>query len=326
MLSIFSPSSFAFFNIAAEEYILRNFSEDVFMLYINTGSIIVGKHQNTLSEINQDWVILHQIPVVRRLTGGGSVFHDPGNLNFSFIMKGISESASSFERYTRPVLEVLNSLGVEALLEGRNDLTIKGLKFSGNAKTHLFGKTLQHGTILFSSKMLDLSAALKVNPFKFSDKAVKSVRSRVTNVSEHLLQPLTLEQFVMLIRAKVHNDYPDIVDYTFTKTDISAINKLVEDKYSTWEWNFGRSPRYNLSHTLRSKIGIFEFYLQVNKGVLEEVKIYGDFFSSRELSELESGLCGVEHKREAIATALQELDYRSFLGDIELEEILSALF
>ncbi|GAB1468418.1 lipoate--protein ligase [Candidatus Cloacimonadota bacterium] len=326
MLSIFSTSRFAPFNIAAEEYILRSFKQDVFMLYINNPSIIVGRHQNTLAEINQDWVILKQIPVVRRLTGGGSVFHDPGNLNFSFLMHDAEETTRSFERYTRPVLDVLNDLGVNAILEGRNDLTIGGRKFSGNAKTNAFGKTLQHGTILFSSKIGDLSAALKVKPFKFNDKAVKSIRARVTNVSEHLLAPLALEDFVGLVRSKVHSLYPDIEEYSFCEADNAAIHTLVKEKYDTWEWNFGRSPNYNISHELRCNAGIIELYLQVDKGIIQEIKIFGDYFSSRETSELEKALTCVPHRREAISEVLQRMDYRSFFGDVDLENLLSAMF
>jgi len=217
-------------------------------------------------------------------------------------------------------------LGISAVLEGRNDLTINGLKFSGNAKTVAFGKTLQHGTILFSSKIGDLSSALKVKPFKFADKAVKSVRARVTNVSEHLPQPLTLQDFVALVRAKVHYLYPEIKDYFLSPADQAAIRELVTDKYETWEWNYGKSPRYNLHYELRSKAGIIEFFLQVNKGIILEARIFGDFFSSRDISELEQGLAGLVHKRKVIADTLQKLDFKSFFGEVELEEILGAMF
>jgi len=164
MLFIVSDSHHAPFNIATEEYILHHIPEDVFLLYINAPSIIVGKHQNTLAEVNLDYVREHHIPVVRRLTGGGTVFHDLGNLNFSFIVTDDSDKLHTFEKYTRPILEVLNRLGVEARLEGRNDLTIKGMKFSGNAKAIIAGRILQHGTILFASRINDLSKALKANP------------------------------------------------------------------------------------------------------------------------------------------------------------------
>jgi len=326
MLSILSTSNFAPFNIASEEYILKGFPEDVFLLYINAPSIIVGKHQNTLAEINRDWVEQHKIPVVRRLTGGGSVFHDPGNLNFSFLMRESGETDRSFARYTKPVLEVLHDLGIPAKLEGRNDLTIEGRKFSGNAKTFIHGKTLQHGTILFASQIGDLSAALNVKESKFTDKAVKSVRARVTNVSEHLKQPLDLQQFITLVRSKVHSLYPEIKEYSYSETDMAAINSLVQDKYATWQWNYGRSPRYNLSHELRCKAGGIELYLQVNKGIIEEISIFGDFFSAREIAELEQALTGLEHQREKVAAMLEKMDYRSFFGEVELAELLEAMF
>lgn len=326
MLSILSPFSFAPLNIASEEYILRNFTDDVFLLYINNPSIIVGKHQNTLAEINTDWVRKHNIPVVRRLTGGGSVFHDPGNLNFSFIMNSQSDDDRGFAKYTLPVLEVLHDLGIAAELKGRNDLTIADRKFSGNAKTQFAGKTLQHGTILFSSQIGDLSAALKNKPEKFNDKAVKSIRARVTNVSEHLRQPMFLHEFIALVRAKVQDLYPLVQNYEYTAADELAINLLAQNKYNTWEWNYGVSPRYNLHHKLRCQAGSIEFYLEVQKGSISSARIFGDFFSNRELSELEEALIGAKHQREVLAEIFTRLDYRSFFGEVELEELLQAMF
>ena len=326
MLLIISNSNFAPFNIATEEYLLKHTEHDCFLLYRNKPSIIVGRHQNTLSEINHEYVVENEISVVRRMTGGGTVFHDLGNLNFCFIMQNAGDASWSFEKYTQPVLSTLRELGIDARLEGRNDLTIAGMKFSGNAKLVWQDKTLQHGTILFSSKMADLSAALKVNPLKFADKAVKSVRARVTNVSEHLATPLALGDFIEKIRAQVSALYPDAQDYSFSETELAIIQNLVDIKYDTWEWNYGTSPKYNYYKAIRTKAGTIEFYLHVAKGKIEKLQIFGDFFGRKDLAELESALIGVAHRQEEVLACLQTIDVSSFFGDVSAEEIATAMF
>ena len=326
MLSIFSKSNFAPYNIATEEYLLRVMDTEAFLLYINAPSIIVGMHQNSIAEINLDYVKEHQIPVVRRLTGGGTVFHDLGNLNFCFIMNAADDNPWTFAKYTAPILEVLNDLGVNAMLKGRNDLVIEDMKFSGNAKLVERGKILQHGTILYSSRMGALTAALKVNPLKFSDKAVKSIRSRVTNVSEHLPEALPLEEFTALIRAKVYSLYPDARDYSFTPEDEVAIQKLCDEKYNTWDWNFGTSPKYNLSRAIRTAAGTIESYLDIQKGRISQIRIYGDFFSSRPISELEEILTGMAHNEQDIFSKLEEIDHQAYFGAVTPTELLELFF
>lgn len=325
MLSIFSPSHYAPFNIALEEYILKNFSEDCFLLYINEPCLIVGRFQNTIAEINYPWVQEHNIPVVRRLTGGGTVFHDLGNLNFSFIMNS-EDDVGGFAKYTAPVISVLNDLGVPARLEGRNDLTIDGLKFSGNAKLVQSGKTLQHGTILFASHVESLANALKVNPLKFSDKAVKSVRARVTNVADHLPNPMKLEEFIPLVRMKIHSLYPDARDYFLSGEDKAAVEQLVKEKYACWDWNYGKSPQYNLANAIRSKSGTIELYLDVSNGIITSLRIFGDFFSPMEMKDLEQAFSGVAHDAECVRQTLLDADYQTYLGDVELDELVSAMF
>lgn len=217
MLCIHHHSTDPYFNIATDEYIFKHLREDCFMLWRNDNAIIVGKHQNTQAEINKDYVKEHGIHVVRRLSGGGAVYHDLGNLNFSFTRTGDNaEEMIDFKRYTQPILEVLQSLGVQAEFSGRNDLLIEGKKFSGNAEHVFKNKVLHHGTLLFSSHMPDISGALKISPMKYKDRAVKSVPSRVTNIQDHLQEKITVEEFAQRIMDHITGTFPDCRMYEFT--------------------------------------------------------------------------------------------------------------
>jgi len=312
--------------LATEEFLLKHKSEDCFYLFINSPSIIVGKNQNTLAEINVEYVQKNNIDVIRRLTGGGAVFHDPGNLNFTFIKEDKKDKNIDFRKYTQPILDVLNDLGVDARFEGRNDLTIKGKKFSGNAKHFYKDKILQHGTLLFSSKLPDLSQALKVNPLKFQDKAVKSIRSRVTNISEHLLSPITLQEFEDRIINHVRSLYTDSEIYELTESDIEAINNLVEKKYGTWDWNFGSSPKYNFQKGIKTSGGHIEINLDVDKGKIIKAKILGDFFHLKPIEELESLLEDVPHDYETLKKKLEDISLENYIANTTTDEFIEGLF
>ena len=296
------------------------------MLWQNDNAIIVGKHQNTLAEINIDYVREHNIKVVRRLSGGGAVYHDMGNLNYSFTKTGENTEMVDFKKYTLPMLEVLRSLGVDARFEGRNDLTIDGKKFSGNAEHVFKNKVLHHGTLLFTSEMKNVSGALKINPLKYSDKAVKSVPKRVTNISDHLKTPITIEEFADKIINHILTTYDDCVLYEFTEKDLAAIQKIRDEKYATWEWNYGKSPDYNFKKGIRNDGGTLEMNLEVEKGVIKKVKIYGDFFNEKDIAEIESGLENTAHDENEIRKVLDQYEIGKYFHNMNVNDLLSAMF
>ena len=328
MLIIRRHNTDPYFNLATEEYVLKEVKDDSFMLWRNEPSIIVGKHQNTLAEINQDYVKANSIKVVRRLSGGGAVFHDLGNLNFTFTMQGSGdENLINFRKYTEPILEVLVKLGIDARFEGRNDLTIGGKKFSGNAMHIWKNKVLSHGTLLFSSHMTDLSGALNADPLKFKDKAVKSVRSRVTNISEHLKHTMDVMEFSALIEEHIMEKYPDAILYELSEKDHVRIQQMVDEKYGTWEWNFGYSPRYNFRKILRTmNSGTLEFNLDVREGIIREVKIFGDYFNKYDTEEIETALRNIQHQEEQIRKALSRFMIGDYFNNLTMEEFMEGMF
>lgn len=326
MLCIYHESTDPYFNIATDEYILKYLDEDCFMLWRNDNAIIVGQYQNTLAEINYEYVKEHDIKVVRRLSGGGAVYHDLGNLNFSFTEKGKDSNLSNFEKFTRPIVEVLQGMGVNAHFEGKNDLMIDGKKFSGNAAHIYKNKILHHGTILFASEMRNVAEALKINPVKYQDKAVKSVPKRVTNIFDHLKTKMTLEEFTRKLMDHVLTTYPNARLYRFTEEDKKIIQKLRDEKYATNEWNYGKSPDYNFKKAIRTKGGLLEMNLEVKKGVIEKAKIFGDFFSEKGISEIENALVNTHHEESELRAKLSKFPIEKHFSNITLDELISAMF
>ncbi|GAM15062.1 lipoate--protein ligase [Mesobacillus selenatarsenatis] len=315
-------------NLAIEEYALKNLDidETYLLFYINEPSIIIGKNQNTIEEINTEYVESNGIHVVRRLSGGGAVYHDLGNLNFSFITKDDGESFHNFRKFTEPVVNALRKLGVNAELSGRNDLLAEGRKISGNAQFSTRGRMFSHGTLLFDSEIESVVSALNVKKDKIESKGIKSIRSRVANISEFLSEKVTIEQFRSLLLRNIFEGLDDIPEYVLTEQDWEKIHELSKERYQNWDWNYGKSPKFNLQHSHRFPVGQIDVRFEVNKGIIENCKIYGDFFGVGDVTEIEDKLTGIKYEKSQIAGALEAVDIKHYFGNISKEDFINLIY
>ena len=313
-------------NLAMEEYVLKHLPSDdsYFLFYVNDPSIIVGKNQNTIEEVNKQYVDEQHIHVVRRISGGGAVYHDKGNLNFSFVTNDDGNSFHNFKKFTDPIVQALQSMGVDAEMTGRNDIQVGSAKISGNAMVKVKDRMFSHGTLMLNSNLEEVKNALKVNPKKIQSKGVKSVRKRVANIEEFLDEPITIDQFKQIILRTLFGEH-EVEEYCLTEEDWNNIKQLSNEKYRTWDWNYGKNPKYNFERDEKFEKGFIQIKFDVKKGKIEHAKIFGDFFGEGNVNELEETLIGTSHDYEHIKEAMENYDFYHYFGDIDKDSILKLM-
>lgn len=321
-------------NLAIEYHLLNNviLDEPILLFYINEPSIIIGRNQNTIEEINTEYVEKQNIHIVRRFSGGGAVYHDFGVFCFCFITKDDGDSFRDFGKFTEPIIESLHKMGVEgAKLEGRNDLLINGQKFSGNAMYSKNGRMTAHGTIMFDSDIEEVVNALKVRKDKIESKGIKSIRSRVTNIKPYLsddYQFLSTKEFRdrLLLNIFDVTRAEDVKEYKLTDQDWKQIEELSKKYFSNWDWNYGKSPKFELVRRHRFSIGSVEFKMNVDKGLIQDIRIFGDFFGLGDISDVEEKLAGVKYDISSINEALDEINIKKYFGNITKEELVHLIY
>lgn len=323
MYVVYNDSHDPHYNLALEEYLFREFPEDCIMLWQNSPAVIVGRFQNTLAEVNFPFLKENSIPVVRRITGGGAVYHDLGNLNFTFIEKNTAGKID-MERFSRRIAGALHQMGFPVQVAGRNDLVINGRKISGAAQHQTRDRVLHHGTLLYQVNMENLAASLNVKAEKISSKGVASVRSRVANLVEYAGAPRPIPEFAGRLAELLTNAQGE--KYFLSEQELKKVKDLCETKYRLREWNFGRSPAYNWVKIGRLSCGMVECYLQVEEGIIQSCNIFGDFFSALPIEELEQELIGVRLSRQYLEAILTEAKLRAHFGEITLQEFNDLLF
>ncbi|CCW37742.1 Lipoate-protein ligase A [Streptococcus agalactiae 09mas018883] len=327
MKYIINTSNDPAYNVALEAYAFQKLTDidEIFILWINEPAIIIGRHQNTIQEINKEFIDKNGIHVVRRLSGGGAVYHDLNNLNYTIISNNTQEGAFDFQTFSKPVIDTLAKLGVKAEFTGRNDLEINGQKFAGNAQAYYKGRMMHHGCLLFDVDMSVLGQALKVSKDKIESKGIKSVRARVTNIVDHLSDKITVQEFSDAILAQMKEEYPEMDEYVLSDAELSEIQAMRDNQFATWDWTYGKAPEYTIERGVRYPAGKITTYANVENSTIKSVKIFGDFFGVKPVDDIEKMLEGVRYDYKDVLAALKTVDTSQYFSRMTPEEITKAI-
>ncbi|MEM7335309.1 MAG: lipoate--protein ligase [Chloroflexota bacterium] len=313
------------FNLALEEFLLRELTleEPLLLFYINAPSVIVGRNQNTVEEIDQSYIDANNVNVVRRLSGGGAVYHDLGNLNYSFIVNG-REQINRFSDFLNPVIETLNEMGVPATQGGNSDIVLDGKKLSGNAQYATLTRMFSHGTLLFDTNIEHMLNALNPRRVKIESKAVQSVRSAVTNIREALPTDMRIDELKARLLKNIFKS-DAIPQYELSADDLAKVEQLRNERYNNWEWNVGRSPRFNIKNNGQFPYDKIVAHIYVEKGMIKTVKLFGAFFGEKPAEELEQQLKGQRFDRQSLEELLKTVDVSQFIAGISDEQFLALM-
>jgi lipoate-protein ligase A len=264
---------------------------------------------------------------VRRISGGGAVYHDLNNLNYTIISNESKDSRNfDFKAFSEPVIHTLKELGVEAEFTGRNDITIEDKKICGNAQAYLDGRVMHHGCLLFDVDLTVLSKALETSKEVVDAKGVKSVRSRVVNILPYLQKKITINEFSENILNHMKEKYPDMKEYIFNLEELQAIEKSKQEKFGNWNWNFGSNPIAEIIRERRYPAGKTQLFINTEKGVIKDIKIYGTFFGIKsDLTEVQNLLKGVKYSTEEVNKILSTIDITPYFSGFSTEELTDAI-
>lgn len=327
MIYVLNDSNDPYYNSALEEFLFEDMKEydKIFMLWINEPTVYVGKFQNTISEINLKYIEENNINVIRRNSGGGAVYHDLGNLNYTIISNEGTQNTFDFKKFAMPVIEMLKELDIAAESTGRNDISINGKKICGNAQYMRGGRVLHHGCILFDVNLENLQQALNVSSDKIESKGLKSVRSRVDNVYFNLKEKFDNKEFSKRLLDFMIKENADMKEYVLSESDKENILKRRNEKFKTWDWIYGKSPEFNITRKRRFTGGGIQANIDVKNGFIKGIKFYGDFFSNNDIEEFENLIKDTKYEKSHILNALNDAEYKKYFPSFEQNQILESI-
>ena len=321
-----NPSTNPYYNMAFDEYCLESLpiDEPVFFLWQNRPAVIVGFNQEVNTEVNLDYLKENGIDLVRRVTGGGAVYHDLENLNYTIV--GRSEDLErDYPEYASLLAKALQTLGVPATLSGRNDILVEGRKVSGFAKRVCKNRLMVHGTLMYNVDVDVLTHVLNPSTTKLQSKGIASVRSRVANLCDYLPEIPDIQSFSQRLEEILSNNYRD-TEYQLTETELAHIQQLTDKKFATWEWNYGRSPKATLTHSSRLACGTVEIHLTLAENRISSCRFGGDFLGNLPASDVEKALTGIPYEINEIRKCLSKLEISRYFDRVSADNLLEMMF
>lgn len=304
MRILISDSNDPFYNISLEEYLIKTMKEDdIFLLYINSSSVIIGKNQDPHSEVNIKYAKENEIDIVRRMSGGGAVYHDLGNLNYSFILQGKENEIYDFKKFSAPIVNALRKNKINVKFSGRNDLLVDGQKISGSAQFTHNGNLLHHGTILFNTDFSKINFILTPNKDKNKSKGVKSVKSRITNLCDHSSLK-DMGSLIDIFKKEILGD-----ELILNENQVYDVIKMSIDKRKEIDFILNLNESFeNKSIKYIPGMGSIQINSNIIDGKISKIRIYGEYFSKGEVSDIEKYFIGVEYTEQAIFDAVDNLE------------------
>lgn len=313
----------AHFNMALDEYCLEEYpwGEPVFYLWQNAPSVIIGLNQNAYAEVNIPYLESHGIKLARRVTGGGAVYHDLQNLNYTIVGRS-NDLDRDFPGYMHLMLDALRSLGVDAQMSGRNDILVDGRKVSGYAKRVYKDRLMIHGTLMYDVNIEELTNALAAPGGKLDSAGIASVRSRVANLRDYLPQFDSLAAMKAALQEILAAGDTEI---SLSEEQLNEIQTIADTKFSTWEWNYGRSPSADFCRSRKCSCGTVEVRFCISHGVISSLTFGGDFLGFLPSEELASHLTGCIFSREALTQALKKEPVSRYFDALTADELIDII-